>query len=255
MLSLAVLCGLFGLIVGSFLNVVAYRVPAGRSVVTPRSACPSCGHEIRARDNIPVVSWFLLRGRCRDCARPISPRYPSVEAATAGLFFAVPYGVGADWAIPAYLAFVAVTVVLTLTDLDHKLIPNRILFPGTAIAVVLLFGGALLEGRLGDFARAIGGGAAYFGALFVLALIARGGFGFGDVKLAFLLGVFAGYLGWGHVAVAGIGAFFIGGVLSLVLLLTGIRSRKDHIPFGPSMVLAAYVSVWFGSEIVDWWLG
>lgn len=255
MTAVAVLCALFGLVVGSFLNVVAYRVPAGISVVRPPSACPKCGHPIRPRDNVPVVSWLLLRGRCRDCGEPISPRYPLVETVTAALFFAVPYAVGVSWVIPAYLAFVAITVALTLTDLDHKLIPNRILFPGTGIAAGLLLVGAVLEGELGAFARALGGGAAYFAALFVLALIARGGFGFGDVKLAFLLGIFAGYLGWGHVAVAGIGSFLIGGLLSIFLLVTRIRSRKDHIPFGPSMVLAAYVAVWFGDEIVDWWLG
>ncbi|RPI24659.1 MAG: prepilin peptidase [Actinobacteria bacterium] len=251
----AILCGLLGLIAGSFINVVAHRVPRGLSVVAPRSMCPRCGHEIRWHDNVPVLSWFLLRGRCRDCGERISARYPLVEAATGGLFAAMPYAVGVSWILPAYLWFVGVTMVLTLTDLDHKLIPNRVLYPGTLGAAVLLAAGSVIDGDAGSLPRAFGGAVVYFAALFAIALIARGGFGFGDVKLAFLLGMFAGYLGWGQVAVAGIGSFLVGGVLSVFLLLTRIRSRKDYIPFGPSMVLAAYLAVWFGDSIVDWWLG
>jgi leader peptidase (prepilin peptidase)/N-methyltransferase len=113
----------------------------------------------------------------------------------------------------------------------------------------------VLDGAAGSLPRALGGAAAYFAALFVIALVARGGFGFGDVKLSFLLGMFTGYLGWGHVAVAGIGSFIVGGALSLVLLVTRVRTRKDYIPFGPSMVLAAYLAVWFGDPIVEWWMG
>jgi len=250
----AILSALLGLIAGSFINVVAYRVPAGMSVVHPRSACPHCAHEIRDRDNIPVLSWFLLRGRCRDCNERISVRYPIVEASAAVLFASMPLALGVVWVLPAYLWFAGVTVTLTLTDLDHKLIPNRILFPATVVALGLLGAGSLLDGEPWSFVRGLGGGAGYFGVLFVIALLARGGFGFGDVKLAFFLGLCTGYLGWGHVALAGIGSFVIGGVLSLFLLLTRIRGRKDAIPFGPSMVAAAYVAVWWGDAIVDWWL-
>lgn len=254
MIVASVICALFGLIAGSFANVVALRIPAGGSVVKPRSSCPACGHEIRWHDNIPVVSWFLLRRRCRDCATPISVRYPVVEAGTAALFATVPLALGVTWVVPAYLWFVGVLVVLTVTDIDHKLIPNRILFPSTAIGAVLLAAGAFADGDAGLLPRALGGGAGYFAALFVLAILARGGFGFGDVKLAFFIGLFAGYLGWGHVAVAGVGSFLIGGVLSVLLLVTRIRGRKDYIPFGPWMVMAALVTLWWGDAIVDWWL-
>jgi leader peptidase (prepilin peptidase)/N-methyltransferase len=136
--SAVAFCFLVGLIAGSFINVVGIRVPVGGSVVSPGSACPQCGHPIRPRDNIPVVSWLLLRGRCRDCGAPISVRYPIVELSTAVLFALTPVVVGVTWVLPAYLWFVGVTVVLTITDIDHKLIPNRILFPGITVGAVLL---------------------------------------------------------------------------------------------------------------------
>jgi len=253
-LLVTISAALFGLIAGSFVNVVAHRVPQDRSVVRPGSACPHCDHPIRPRDNIPVVSWVLLRGKCRDCAAPISARYPIVEALTAVLFASVPLSLGLAWVIPAYLWYLGVTMALNLTDLDHKRIPNRILFPGIAVGAVLLGTGALLDGAMGSFGRGVAGAAVYFVVLLVVALVARGGFGFGDVKLAFLLGMFSAYLGWGHLAVAGVGAFLVGGVLALVLLLSGRRGRKDAIPFGPSMILAAWIALWFGDQIVEWWL-
>jgi leader peptidase (prepilin peptidase)/N-methyltransferase len=244
---------LFGLIIGSFLNVVAYRVPAGMSVVTPPSACPHCGHAVRPLDNIPVVSWLVLRGRCRDCGDAISPRYPVVEAVTGVLFVLTALIIGTAWVLPAYLWFVGVTVAVTLTDLDHKLIPNRILFPGTAVAVVLLGAGAVLDGNLGDFWRALLAAAAYFVGLLVLALIAGGGFGFGDVKLGFVLGLFLGYQGWGVLAVGSFLAFLLGGLVSIALLLLRIKGRKDAIPFGPYMVAGAYLGVAIGQHVVDWY--
>ena len=194
----AAVAGMFGLLIGSFLNVVAYRVPLGRSVVAPPSACPACGHQIRRRDNIPVASWLLLRGKCRDCGSEISARYPIVEAATGILFAGTYLVIGATWVLPAYLFFVATTVALVLTDLDHKRIPNRILYPATVIALVLLVPGAAADGTLSDVPRALGGGGIYFGILLVIALVARGGFGMGDVKLAFLLGVFLAFAVLGH---------------------------------------------------------
>ena len=187
--SLVIGGAILGLLIGSFINVVAYRIPNGISVITPPSACPACAHEIRPRDNVPVLGWLLLRGRCRDCAELISVRYPIVEVATAVLFALTPVVVGAVWAVPAYWWFVGVTVTLVLTDLDYTRIPNRILYPGTIVATVLLAIGAGLDDAWSAFGRAVAGGAGYFVLLLAIALIARGGFGFGDVKLAFLLGL------------------------------------------------------------------
>ncbi|NNC39654.1 MAG: prepilin peptidase [Acidimicrobiia bacterium] len=248
------IAGLFGLAFGSFMNVVAYRVPLGRSVVSPPSACPVCNSPIRPRDNLPVVSWILLRGKCRDCGEPISARYPIVEALTGILFAGTVLIVGVAWVLPAYLWFAAVTMVLILTDLDHKRIPNRILYPGTVVGLVLLAGGALLDGGAGDLGRGALGGFFYFGGLFVLALIARGGFGFGDVKLAFMLGLFMAFRGWEHLLVGIFLAFFIGGLVAIALLLSRKKGRKDAVPFGPSLVLGAWIGIAYGLEIAEWYL-
>jgi leader peptidase (prepilin peptidase)/N-methyltransferase len=227
-----------GLVVGSFVNVVAYRVPQGLSVVRPPSACPACGHRIRPRDNVPVVGWLLLRGRCRDCGSGISIRYPLVEAGTGAIF-----------------ALTGVAVTLTLTDLDLQRIPNRILVPGTMVGWVLLSGGAVLDGDASALLRALGGGAGYFGLLFLVALAARGGFGFGDVKLAFLLGSFLAYRSWEALLVGGFAAFAIGGLVALALLALRRAGRKDAIAFGPSMVAGAAVGLAWGERIAEWYLG
>ena len=247
--------GFVGLLIGSFVNVVAYRIPQGISVITPASACPSCGHEIRSRDNLPVIGWLMLRGRCRDCDAPISIRYPMVEAATAGTFAAAAGLLGPVWVLPAYLWFGGVTIALVLTDLDIKRIPNRILYPGTIVSAILLGGGAALDGDLAQFGRAVIGGAGYFSLLLLVALVARGGFGFGDVKLAFLLGMFTAYRAWGSLFVAVLGSFVIGGLLSIGLLAARRVGRKDAIPFGPSMVLGSYVGIAFGESLARWYIG
>ena len=245
----------FGLVIGSFLNVVAYRVPHGRSVISPPSACPVCEHPIRWRDNIPVVSWLLLRGGCRDCGARISPRYLIVEAITGILFAGTYLVIGAVWVLPSYLLFSATTMVLILTDLDHKRIPNRILYPTTAAGVLLLTAGAAADGTLEAMPRALAGGGIYFGLLLVIALVARGGFGMGDVKLAVLLGVFLAYQSWRTMWAGIFLAFLIGGLVSLVLLLTRRKGRKDAIPFGPPLILGAWTAVVWGHELVTWYLG
>ena len=252
--AIAAVAAAVGLIAGSFINVVAYRIPLGRSVVTPGSACPRCEQPIAWHDNIPVLSWIFLRGKCRKCGARISVRYPLVEVVTAVAFYLVAASIGQEWVLPAYLWFAGVGVTLTITDIDHKLIPNAILFPSTAIGAGLLGLGALLDGEPIQFVWALVGGAAYFGALLVLALVARGGFGFGDVKLAAFLGMFSAYLGWGRLAIAAILPFFLGGAISILLLVTRIKGRKDAIPFGPYMVLAAFLAVVAGDAIIDWYL-
>ena len=197
----------------------------------------------------------MLRGKCRDCGARISSRYPIVEAGTAALFVATGFVVGSQWVLPSYLWFVGVTVALTLTDLDHKLIPNKILFPGIVVGAVLLGVGAVLDGTPADFGWALAGAAAYFTGLLGIAVIAKGGFGFGDVKLAFLLGLFLTYMGWGILGVGAFMAFFFGGVVSIVLLITGVKGRKDAIPFGPYLIAGAYLAIALGDAIVDWYTG
>ncbi|MBK5266543.1 MAG: prepilin peptidase [Acidimicrobiia bacterium] len=240
---------LVGLVVGSFLNVVVYRIPAGLSVVHPPSACPNCGSAIKPYDNIPVVSWLVLRGRCRSCRNPISARYPLVEATTAVLFYATYAVIGLRWTVLAFVWFVAVTLALALIDLDTKRIPNRILFPGAIVGAVLLVGGALADGELSSYGRSWLAAGGYFAGFLVLALIVPAGFGMGDVKLAFFLGMFVGYGSWAALAVAVFGAVFIGGGVSILLLLTRRVGRKDAIPFGPSMVAGAWIAIAVGDEL------
>lgn len=253
-LGLVVGGAVIGLLIGSFINVVAHRVPVGKSVVTPPSSCPACGHRIRPRDNVPVVSWLVLRGRCRDCGAAISARYPVVEGASAALFAVVPLVVDNLWAVPAFWSLAAAGLALTITDLDHKRIPNRILIPATSGATVLLAAAAFAHGAPGSFLRALAGGGAYFGLLFVVALVARGGFGFGDVKLAFLLGEFAAFVSWAALVVAVLAGFAIGGLVSLALLAVGKVGRKDAIPFGPAMIAGAFIAIAWGDAIADWYL-
>ena len=179
----------------------------------------------------------------------------AVVVTTPLLMAAVGLAVPTVWVVPAYWWFVAVVVLLTVTDLDTKLIPNRILGPGTAIGAGLLVIGGLASGAWDDLLRAGVAGAIYFAVMLMLGLVARGALGFGDVKLAFLLGIFAGYLGWGHLLVAALGSFILGGLVSILLLVTRRASRKDFIPFGPFMVGAALIAVIFGDAIIDWYLG
>ena len=181
-------------------------------------------------------------------------RYPLVEASTAVLFILTTLFIGLVWALPAFLWFISLTIVLIMTDFDHFRLPNRILLPGTVVGVGLLIVGAALDGRLGDVPVALAAGAGYFLLMLLIAIVARGGFGFGDVKLAFILGVFAGYSGWETAALAAFGGFFIGGTTSILLIATRIRSRKDFIPFGPPMMVAAWVAIVWGSPIIDWYL-
>jgi len=249
--AVAAACAVLGLLAGSFANVVIHRVPAGRSVVRPRSACPGCGAVIAPRDNVPVLSWLLLRGRCRHCGQAISVRYPLVEAAMAVAFAVVGARIGADWALPAYLLFTWTLVVVAVIDAATRRIPNRLTYPLTPALAVLLVAAALLDGAPGAALRAVAGGALAFAALLVLALLSPRGMGMGDVKLAAFIGLGLGYLGWGHLALGLFGAFVLGGVAGLALIATRLRRRSDQIPFGPYLAVAALIAVVAGRPLID----
>jgi leader peptidase (prepilin peptidase)/N-methyltransferase len=247
-------CTLLGLLTGSFANVVIYRVPAGESIVSPGSACPVCGHDIRWYDNVPVLSWLFLRGRCRDCNEPFSVRYPLVELATGVLFGLVAWRLGASWLLPGELLFAWTLVVLALIDAATRRIPNRLTYPLAPALLVILAAGALLAGAPESALRALLGGLAAGGALLLLALIAPRGMGMGDVKLAGLIGIGLGVLGWPEVVVGIMGGFVLGGVAGVALLATGLRSRKDMIPFGPYLAAGALLSLLWGAELADAYL-
>ncbi|AEV82022.1 peptidase A24 [Actinoplanes sp. SE50] len=247
---LLLVVGLLGLAVGSFLNVVIHRVPRDESLVHPGSHCPNCGHAVRNRHNVPVLGWLMLRGRCADCATPISARYPLVEAGTAALFVAVAARFGWSWALPGYLYLAAVAIALALIDLDVMRLPDKIVLPSYAVAAALLIPPALLAGDPTALLR----GAAAAGLLYVLyRVLATFGMGRGDVKLAPLLGFHLGWLGWGAVAVGAFAAFLLGGVVGAILLATRVAGRKSRIPFGPYMLAGAFLAVFAAAPIAEWY--
>lgn len=243
-----------GLLIGSFLNVVIHRVPRGESVVHPRSRCPGCGQEIAPVDNVPVLSWLLLRGRCRSCAEPISVRYPLVELATGVLFVAVLLWCGVSWALPAYLYLAAIAVALSAIDLDTKRLPNAIVLPSYVVALLLLLLPAALDGSWAAYVRAILAGAAMFAFYFLLAFVYPAGMGFGDVKLAGVLGIYLGWVSWGVVLVGGFAAFLLGAVVGIVVMVAGHGGRKTKLPFGPFMMVGAFLALFFGQPLVDWYV-
>ncbi len=255
--------GVGGLVFGSFLNVVVHRVPRKESIVRPASRCPTCGHELAPVDNIPVISWVLLRGRCRYCRAPISARYPAGELLTAVLWMLAvarrdqlaPPGTtpGEAWQLLAFLPFFWVLAALSLIDLEHKILPNKIVYPSVVIAVPLLAITAALGPGLDDWVRALLGGVAGAGGFLVVALISPAGMGMGDVKLAGLIGLFLGYLGWGRLVLAFFAAFAVGAVVGIGLMLAGRAGRKTAIPFGPFMALGAVISCLVGEWLLDAW--
>jgi leader peptidase (prepilin peptidase)/N-methyltransferase len=250
-----VFVALLGLVIGSFLNVVAWRVPNGQSVVRPPSACPQCGHTIRGRDNIPVISWLLLRGKCRDCGAPISIQYPIVEAVTALLFVLVvlKFGLGIEFVAYAYLA--ALAVVLTVIDLSVHRLPDVIVLPAYPVLLVLFATECLVTGEWWPLATAAIGGAILFALYFAAAIVYPGGMGFGDVKLAGVIGIALGWLGWGPLVVGGFSAFVIGGVVGIILIAARKSGRKSGLPFGPFMFAGALVGIAVGSQLWDAYLG
>jgi leader peptidase (prepilin peptidase) / N-methyltransferase len=262
MVAVAVaLAGVGGLVFGSFLNVVVHRVPRQESIVRPASRCPSCGHELSARDNIPVISWLLLKGRCRYCRAPISARYPAGELLTAAVWMLavlrreqlVPPGTtsGQDWQLLAFLPFLWVLVALSLIDLEHKILPNKIVYPSVVIAIPLLAITAAMGPGLDAWVRALLGGVAGAAGFLIVALISPAGMGMGDVKLSGLIGLFLGYLGWGRLVVAFFAAFAIGAVVGIALMILGKAGRKTAIPFGPFMALGAVISALAGQTLLD----
>jgi len=267
-LFITVFAVLFGLAIGSFLNVVAYRVPAGIPL-TRESRCPQCDTGIRWWQNVPVVSWLALRGRCASCGQRISPRYPIIEALTAVLFALVALGLmlphptpgmltdAGFWGILITLAvFAGLSVALTLIDLDVKRLPDAIVLPGWGAIVVLLLVTTLVAHLdWWPFLRALIGGAALFLFYCLIRLISPRGMGGGDVKLAGLVGTVLGWFGWGALALGAFAAFLLGGIFGGILLLTGRAKRRSAIPFGPWIIAGAWVGIVVGEPIGRWYLG
>lgn len=281
---LVIVSGLLGLIIGSFLNVVAYRVPAKISLMR-ESRCPHCDAAIRPWHNVPVLGWIALGGKCANCKAPISARYPIIEAVT-GIAFAVVTWWGlvayegllgmnlseylllptvdgtvqpADvWAvglvIAAFLYFVAISIVLTLIDLDTHRLPNSIVLPSYLVAGILFTVAAWLTGEWGLLLGAGVGMAVLYLFYFLLRAARPGGMGGGDVKLAGVIGIYLGWLGWGALAVGAFAAFLYGGVFGIALMLLRRAGRKTAIPFGPWMILGAWTGVFAGEAVGKWYV-
>ncbi|GAB3121866.1 prepilin peptidase [Glaciibacter psychrotolerans] len=283
MIALAAIPAVLGLLIGSFLNVVVYRVPRGLSVISPPSSCPRCDAQIRSYDNVPVMSWLLLRGRCRTCSAPISARYPLVEAGTALAFVAVvtwwavqadlvqPLGVRLDilmrtgmllgdlptlaqtvaslLTLVAFFYLAGVSIALALIDLDVQRLPNVIVLPSYLVALVLLGTASVVSGDYEAVLRGCAGLAILWLVYFLMAMLYPGGMGFGDVKLAGVLGLYLGYLGWGELAVGAFAAFLLGGLFAVGLLVTKRAARTSGIPFGPWMLVGAWLGIFFGAWV------
>lgn len=266
-MAAALAIGAFGAFIGSFLNVVIYRVPRGRSVVAPPSACGSCGHPVRAYDNIPVVSWLVLRGRCRDCAASISARYPLVELGAAVFFGVIAWRfaavvltadslaatIAAGLQLVAYLYFAAVSIALALIDLDVHRLPNLIVVPSYLVVIGLLAASAVLTSGWSALLTAGIGFLGLGGVYLALAVIRPGAMGLGDVKVAALSGLLLGWLGLDVLFVGAFAGIVLGGLYAIGLLLAG-RGRRTAIAFGPWLLGGTWVGILVGAPLAGAYL-
>jgi leader peptidase (prepilin peptidase)/N-methyltransferase len=236
------LLALLGLSVGSFLNVVAYRLPRGESLLWPRSHCPKCGHTLAARDLIPILSFLWLRGRCRFCRAPIPLRYPAVELGTGSFFVVAGLVFGPTWQLLRTLVLGSLFIAASLIDLDTMVLPDAFTLGGTALALLLPPGPRPVY---------LWGALVGFGLLLFIAWASRGGMGGGDVKLGLALGAF---LGWPNVLIALFLAFFLGAAAGIALILAKRKRRSDHVPFGPFLVVGSLGTSLWGTKLLQLYL-
>lgn len=248
-------CGVLGLVVGSFLNVVIYRVPRGESIVRPGSHCPACEAKIAARDNVPVISWIVLRGRCRSCRGVISPRYLLIEVLMGVLYAFTAVRLGTTEVLPAVFAAEATLVALAVIDIERLILPKRIVYSGLALVLVLLVGAAILESAWGRLESAAVYAMAWYLLFFLINLAAPRALGFGDVRLSLLLGAVLGWFGWRYVVVGFFTANLLGAVLGVVLIATGKLSRSQPIPYGVFLAAGTIGTLLAGPIGVSWLAG
>lgn len=244
---LMVVFGLLGITIGSFLNVCADRLPEKKSLAFPPSHCDACQRRLTALDMVPVFSYLWLRGRCRYCGARIPLRVPLVEFATGAVFAFLLWRFGLTWEFGLYAVYSCVLLLLAVIDLEKGLILNAIVYPAAAVALLIGFfvpAFAIYKGILG--------GAIGFTILFLVVLVFRGGMGWGDVKMAGLIGLMTGFPDVFPALLSGI---FAGGIAAIVLLLMRRKSRKDAIPFGPFLALGSFLALIWGHQMIDWYLG
>jgi leader peptidase (prepilin peptidase)/N-methyltransferase len=246
---LLIAAAVYGLVIGSFLNVVIFRVPVKQSITSPPSTCPGCSNRIAARDNIPLLSWALLGGRCRHCGMRISARYPLIEALTAALFVLVALRFGWSWTLPGMLFFVAGLVALAFTDLDHMLLPRSIVYTTGALVGASFLLASAVTGQWHRLLIAVICGAVEFALLFSINFVSPRSLGFGDVRFGALIGFALGWLGWRYAFIGFFAANLLGALVGLVLIAAGRSSRKTPIPFGVFLSIGAVIAIAIGAAI------
>jgi leader peptidase (prepilin peptidase)/N-methyltransferase len=253
-MSFSVIVAVFGLVIGSFLNVCIFRIPRNISIVFPSSRCPSCNHPIRAWDNIPVFSYLVLGGRCRHCGAKISLQYPLVEALNAFFYVAVFWRYGFGWDSGVYALFCSSLLVITFVDIEFQIIPDRITLPGIVmglLAGLLLMPDPFMRTTLLGYKASVIGLLSGGGFFYLVAVLSRGGMGGGDIKMMAMGGAL---MGWKTVMLTTFLGSLTGSVVGLFLMIFRGRGRKAKIPFGPFLALGAVITLFFGEEILAWYL-
>ncbi len=245
---------LFGLVVGSFLNVCIYRIPRNRSIIWPSSRCPACNAPIRAVDNIPLISYILLRGRCRECSGPISARYPLVEGLNALFYVVLLWRYGLTAGTIVFMVFFSTLLVITFIDLDFQIIPDLITIPGTVIflvlAIFIVIDPFSRQAPLG-LRQSVSGLLLGFGLYYAIAVLSKGGMGGGDIKMMAMVGALTG---WKGVLFTTFFGSLAGSIFGISLMLLKGRGRKSRIPFGPFLAFGAALYILAGREIVNFYL-
>ena len=253
---ISILIFILGIIIGSFLNVCIYRIPAEKSIVTGPSACQSCGARLTVIDLIPVFSWLFLGGKCRRCKARVSLQYPAIELLTGVLFVLLYLKLGVSWCLLIYAALVALLIVISMIDLKHMMIPDGLIIAGLIIGIAKLaatvftgYFGSWLNYVIGFFA---GGLPLLLIALICAYVLKKEAIGGGDIKLMAMAGLITG---WKLIAVAYLTGIIAGALISIILMATKIKKRGDEIPFGPFLSLGIIISIFFGTDLINWYMG
>ena len=244
------ICAVFGLIVGSFLNVLIYRVPRGLSIVAPPSACPHCESPIKPYDNIPVLSWLVLRGRCRSCRGSISARYPLVELTTMALFAGAAVRLGRSWTLPAYCVLLAGMLALAIIDVEHFKLPKRLVWMHLALVALLFTVAAAVLGQWRALFVGVACALGWSSIFFLINFFSPRMMGFGDVRFALVLGLGLGWLSVGHAVLGFFLANFIGLIMSIALILTKRMSKDQPLPYGVYLAAGTAVAFYFGAPLL-----
>jgi leader peptidase (prepilin peptidase)/N-methyltransferase len=243
---------ILGLIIGSFSNVCIYRIPKNESIIFPASHCPNCHTPIKAIDNIPILSYLILKGKCRKCGEKISIRYPVVEFLTGAIYLLIFLIYGRSYQTLIYAFLSSSLIIISFIDLDDQIIPDEISLPGIVIGLALSFIVPYISYFNSILGIIVGGGIILLIALAGLAIFKKEAMGGGDVKLSAMIGAF---IGWKYIMISLFIGFFIGAIAGILLILLKIRNRDDLVPFGPFIVLGSFITLLWGENILSWYLG